>query len=208
VLIVGFFKELGKGSEYEAFTKFAQKTEDAVFVQTTDAAVAKAAGISGSAPAVALIANHPGEERATAVAKKVNADSIEAVLKENKLPLTVPFSDETSPKIFGSGIEKQVLLIAKAADLDLKSDKAKAIKALRAVAANYRGKLTFVTVDVEGKSAAPVTGFFGVKAEVSQRGIVLCFFSFAAHRAPRRLVCFLCPRRALKKKSFSCPPKK
>jgi len=87
------------------------------------------------------------------------------LLKENKLPIVVPFNDENSPKIFGSGIEKQVLLIAKTADLDHKAG-AKPVKALRSVAANYRGKLTFVTVDVEGKSAGPVTGFFGVKAEV------------------------------------------
>lgn len=162
VLVVGYFKSF-KGSEHEAFTKFAQKTEDAAFAQTDNADVAKAAGIS-SAPGFAVVANHPDEERAAAAGKKVTAEQLESVLKENKLPVVVPFNDKNSPKIFGSGIEKQVLLVAKAADLDLKAG-AKAIKAFRSVAAGMRGKLTFVTVDLDSKGSSPVTGFFGVKEE-------------------------------------------
>jgi hypothetical protein len=183
VLVVGYFKAF-KGSEHEAFTKFAQKTEDAAFAQTDNADVAKAAGIS-SAPGFAVVANHPDEERATAAGKKVNADQLEALLKENKLPVVVPFNDKNSPKIFGSGIEKQVLLVAKAADLDLKAG-AKAIKAFRSVATGLRGKLTFVTVDLDSKGSAPVTGFFGVKEEVREEGDFFSFFPCAPPSAEQR----------------------
>jgi len=176
VLVVGYFKDL-KGAEYEAFTKAAQKTEDAVFAQTTDAAAAKAAGISGGPPGFSVVANHPNEDRATAPGgKKVTAEAVEALLKANKLPVVVPFNDENSSKIFGSGIEKQVLLVAKSGDLDHKAG-GKSAKAFRAAAAGFRGKLTFVAVDVESKSAAPVTNFFGVKAEVG-RSFVFRFLFF------------------------------
>jgi hypothetical protein len=47
-----------QGAEYDAFVKVAQKNEDATFFETTDAAVAKAAGLS--APGVVVVTNFPG----------------------------------------------------------------------------------------------------------------------------------------------------
>ena len=48
-----------QGAEYEAFKSSAAKVEDVMFVETTDADVAKAAGIT-AAPGVALIKNFKG----------------------------------------------------------------------------------------------------------------------------------------------------
>jgi hypothetical protein len=47
-----------QGKQYDAFVKVAQKSEDAAFFETTDAAVGKAAGLS--APGVAVITNFEG----------------------------------------------------------------------------------------------------------------------------------------------------
>lgn len=56
----------------------------------------------------------------------------------------------------------QLLLVAKASDLE---PKAKIFKAFRSVANSYKGKLVMVTVDTDGSSKDPVMNFFGLKAE-------------------------------------------
>lgn len=56
----------------------------------------------------------------------------------------------------------QVLLVAKASDLEPKS---KVFKAFRANANAFKGKLVFVTVDLDSPSKDPVINFFGVKEE-------------------------------------------
>jgi protein disulfide-isomerase A1 len=57
VVVVGYFKDF-KGADYEAFTKVAQLSEDATFLQTKDAAIGKAAGLS--AAGIAVVTNFPG----------------------------------------------------------------------------------------------------------------------------------------------------
>jgi len=160
VLVVGYFKDF-KGADYEAFTKVAQATEDATFLQTTDAATGKAAGLSSAG--ITIVTNFPGEERASIPLKgKVTEDSIKELLKGEKLPPTIEFNDGNSQKIFGSGIDVQLLLLAKAKDL--KSD-AKLFNAYREAAVANKGKLVFVTVDMDGSSKDPVANFFSVKEE-------------------------------------------
>ena len=61
VLVVGYFKDF-KGADYEAFTKVAQATEDATFLQTSDAATGKAAGLSSAG--ITIITNFPGRLQA------------------------------------------------------------------------------------------------------------------------------------------------
>ncbi|KIY97413.1 prolyl 4-hydroxylase, beta polypeptide [Monoraphidium neglectum] len=74
VLFVGYFKEL-KGDAYDAFVKAAQKTEDVPAFETTDSAVAKAAGLT--APGVAAVVNHEGEDRVAAPLKgDVTTDAV------------------------------------------------------------------------------------------------------------------------------------
>jgi hypothetical protein len=49
-----------QGADYETFKGVAQKIEDVVFVQTTDAAVAKAAGLT-KVDTIAAVKNFVGE---------------------------------------------------------------------------------------------------------------------------------------------------
>jgi protein disulfide-isomerase A1 len=174
VLVVAYFKEL-KGAEYDAFVKVAQKSEDGSFAETTDAAVAKAAGLA--APGVVVITNFEGEDRVAAPVKdKVTEAAITEVLTAHKLPPTVEFNDKNSQKIFGAGVEKQLLLMAKASDL--KKD-AKVFKAFREAATEFKGKVVFVTVDLDGTAKDPVVNFFGIKEEAAP---VLAGFDMGANK--------------------------
>jgi len=160
VLVLGYFKDF-KGADFDTFTKVAQASEDATFVQTTDSAVAKAAGLSSAG--IVVITNFPSEERATVPLKgKVTENSIKEHIKSEKLPPTIEFTDANSQKIFGSGIEQQLLLLAKADDL---KPGAKLFKSFREAALANKGKLVFVVVDMEGTHKDPVANFFSVKEE-------------------------------------------
>lgn len=61
------------------------------------------------------------EERQTVALKgKITKDGLGDLIKSEKLPPTIEFNDQNSQKIFSSGIEKQLLLIAN--EKDLKAD--------------------------------------------------------------------------------------
>jgi protein disulfide-isomerase A1 len=156
VIVLGYFKAF-KGSDYDAFIKVAQSTDDVTFVQTTVSDVAKAAGLKKHG--ITAITNFPSEERETTAASGDLKEFVTSV----KLPPTIEFNDANSQKIFNSGIAKQLLLVAKAADLE--SDSA-AFKAYRdAAKGKLKGKLVFVTVNLDGQSKDPVVNFFGIKEE-------------------------------------------
>ncbi len=103
------------------------------------------------------------EERGTVpLSGKVTEDSVTALITAEKLPPTIEFNDQNSQKIFGAGIQKQLLLIAKGDDL--KSD-SPIFKAFRGLSKTHKGKLVLVTVNVDGTAKDPVLNFFSVKED-------------------------------------------
>jgi len=158
VIIVGYFKAL-EGADYDAFKAVGQKVEDATFVETTEAAVGKAANLEKFG--IAAIKNFKGEPREVVVLSgEIDADSVKDFVTAEKMPLTIEFTSENSDKIFNSGINKQLIVWSKAADFEAD---AAVYTALKSVAKKLKGKLVFVTVNNEGDSAEPVTNYFGLK---------------------------------------------
>ncbi|KAG1668907.1 hypothetical protein FOA52_016076 [Chlamydomonas sp. UWO 241] len=153
VLVLAYYKAL-EGDAYSAFAAVAAKTEDVGFAQTTDAAVAAAAGLTSEG--VVVIKTFKGEERETAVAAA--AASLSEFITAEKMPLTIEFTSGNTNKIFQSGIPKQIIYWAGPDDHKPESV---GLKVLRAVAASYKGKLVFVTSSIEG-DGEPITKFFGL----------------------------------------------
>jgi len=103
VIVVGYFKEF-KGDAFEAFLDAARKSEDAAYVQTKKSDAAAAVGIKKEG--VALVKNFEGEERVVVPLKgDVSEESVSDLVKGEKLPLIIPFTDKSGEKIFGSGID-------------------------------------------------------------------------------------------------------
>jgi hypothetical protein len=59
---------------------------------------------------------------------KISKDSLTDLITSEKLPPTIEFNDQNSQKIFSSGIEKQLLLIANEKDLKADADLFKAYR--------------------------------------------------------------------------------
>ncbi|CAD7697735.1 unnamed protein product [Ostreobium quekettii] len=162
VVVLGYFAKF-EGKEFDAFLAAARLSEDVTYGQTTEAAVAKAAGAKDTAPSVVVIKNFDGEEREVVLFEgDFTVEKLEEFVMSEKLPLVIPFIDKNQDKIFDSGIDRQCLVVANAEDLAADSE---VLKAVKAVAAVHKGKVVFVSVDAASDSADSVLNFFGLDKE-------------------------------------------
>lgn len=129
-----------------------------------------------------------GEGREVVVVTDTTKAGIETALKENKLPLTIEFNQANSEKIFGAGIPRHILMLAK--EKDLLPDSA-AMKVLKEVSAALKGKFVFVTVNADSDDSEPVVKFFELDKEVSPS--VVGFLV----RPPQLLTCLYIPCQVL-----------
>ena len=150
------------GSRAEVAALAAAGASDDVPFAVTDAADAREAhvAVAGATGPVAVAFNDfEGEEHAVALtgADVEDAVAIGAFAAAHSLPLVVPFSQETAPKIFRGTAKAHFLLFA-----DVASPAGAALMpAFRASAATARGSVLFVTV---GPADERVSSYFGVTA--------------------------------------------
>lgn len=165
VFVVGYFSAF-EGKDFEAFLNGARVGEDVLYTQTTSKEVATAAGITGDkTPAIVMVKNFEGYDReVVAFTETINVGNLEEFVVAEKMPLVIPFVEKNQEKIFDSGIETHVLVLHTSEALKPEAD---FMKMLRTVAATFKGKLMFVSVDVDDDaSSTPVVNFFGAdKAE-------------------------------------------
>eukprot|EP00898_Chlorokybus_atmophyticus_P003666 jgi/Chlat1/42/ChrspC236667S00922 len=156
VTIVGFFASFD-GPEWEQFTQMAADDYSVGYAQTNDTEVADILGMPAAPPAIALFKSF--DEKISHYEGKLEQEDIAAFVREHKLPLVIPFSEQTTESIFNSGIDKQVILMGLQSDLESYSD------SFAKAAAGFRGKVIFVTVDFNDEAIDPVIEFFGVTKE-------------------------------------------
>jgi len=172
VFVLGYFSAF-EGKDFDAFLDAARVGEDVQYTQTTSKEVATAAGIAGDkTPAIVMVKNFEGYEReVVAFSGKISIGELEDFVVAEKLPLVMPFIEKNQEKIFDSGIDTHVLILAKEESLEPEAD---FMKMLRSVAAMFKGKLMFVSVNVDDEAAStPVVNFFG--ADASQAPVVFGF---------------------------------
>lgn len=161
------YVEKEEGAAYDAYMSIAQKTEDISFYLVKDADLAKKLGLT-KAPGVAVSRNFAGfdavvvsSESKDATLASADEEGIKTFLLQNKLPAYLPFSKETSQRIFGSGIDHQIIIAAPADQVKKNSDLVKAIEGAK----ENRGKVVTVLSDLAAPDAGPVLEFFGFDKE-------------------------------------------
>ena len=177
------YVEKEEGDAYDAYMAIAQKTEDIAFYLVKDADLAKKIGLT-KAPGVAVSRNFAGfdpvvisSESKDATLASTKEEGIQAFILQNKLPAYMPFSKETSQRIFGSGIDHQIIIAAPADDTKKGSDLVKAIEGAK----ENRGKVVTVLSDMASADAAPVLEFFGFDKE-SKTPMVAGFLASAGKK--------------------------
>jgi len=151
VTVFGYFGAVGSPAQ-AAFIAAAESSDAASFGFSTT--------VSGGLQVdqVAVFRKFEGEEPTVVCAGEVTKASVKNCLAANQLPLLVPFSQQTAPKIFGGEIKQHVLVF-----LDNKADDKDALLgSVRPVAMENKGKYLFVTVD---KTDDRILEFFGITAE-------------------------------------------
>lgn len=164
VFVVGYFSAF-EGKDFDAFLDAARVGEDVLYTQTTSKEVATAVGIAGDkTPSIVMVKNFDGYEREVVpFTGKVSIAELEDFVVAEKMPLVMPFIEKNQEKIFDSGIDTHVLVLAKAESLEPDSE---FTKMLRTVASEFKGKLMFVSVNVDDEPAStPVVNFFAADKE-------------------------------------------
>jgi len=154
---------LAAGSdERTVFEGVAQATDDAAFGIVESADVASSVGASH--PSIVLFKNF--DEGKNVFSGDVNNADLQKFIQTNSIPLVPVFSQETAPKIFGSGIESHFLYFNTASDDSHKA----ALAAVSEVAAEFKGKTLFVFVP---SSEERVMSFFDFKKSDLPKGILV-----------------------------------
>lgn len=155
----------GDAAAEEAYTGIASATEDVAFYIVKDAGLAKELGLT-KAPGVAVTRNFAGFDPVVASSEavsgfKADKEGIASFILSEKLPAYLQFTKETSGRIFGSGIDHQVIIAAPAADVKAGSELVKAIEGAK----ENKGKVVTVLSDFASAESAPVLDFFGFDKE-------------------------------------------
>lgn len=147
VSVIGVF-DSEDSNEAKQFLRVAAQNDDAPFGITTSSDVASELGVK--APAVVLFKNF--DEGRNEFSGSFNEEELSAFVSSNSLPLVIPFSQDTAPKIFGGAIKTHLLVFADESDSALAEE-------IKTVAREVKGRMLAVTVD---KSQERVTGYFGI----------------------------------------------
>mmetsp|Transcript_13651 Transcript_13651/g.44912 ORF Transcript_13651/g.44912 Transcript_13651/m.44912 type:complete len:531 (-) Transcript_13651:554-2146(-) len=161
VYAVGLFTAFS-GPEFEAFQKVAAQDDKIDFVQTTSAAVAEALALPKGVT-FGLVRDFD-EPAVLPAGKAIDEFEMLTLIKENRLPLVIPFSQESAEDIFGSGIDSQLLLFV-GSDMDAEEA---AEETFHSVAKELKGKLVFVSVNMDEEIAGQVAEFFGLEADIKE----------------------------------------
>ncbi|WVY99353.1 hypothetical protein V8G54_025423 [Vigna mungo] len=158
-VVLGFLNSL-VGSESEELAAASRLEDDVNFYQTVNSDVAKLFHIDADAKRPALILVKKEEEKLSHFDGKFEKSAIADFVFSNKLPLVTIFTRESAPAVFENSIKKQVLLFATS------NDSEKFIPVFQEAAKSFKGKLIFVSVDLDNEDVGkPVSEYFGISGD-------------------------------------------
>jgi protein disulfide-isomerase A1 len=157
VVVVGVFKDQESDAAKE-FIKAAGTIEDHKIVITSDDEVKN--GIQARDGWIIMFKNF--DTPRVKYEGEAKAADIEAWINEQSIPSVWEFSSTNAQKIFATKAKVHFLYFIKGGE-DLSKD----LEPLKKVSADYKNKVTFAYVDVNEKSNAQVTKFFGIDASMA-----------------------------------------
>ncbi|XP_054713407.1 protein disulfide-isomerase-like isoform X1 [Uloborus diversus] len=156
VVVVGFFKDQD-GAEAKIFKNIASEMDDFAFGISSDDAVYSE--LKATKDGVILFKKF--DELRNEYEGELTEDNLKKFLKSNSLPLVVEFNHETAQKIFGGEIKAHNLLFIGKSSPDYESK----LESFRKIAKEFKGKVLFVTINIEDEDHERIVEFFGLKKE-------------------------------------------
>lgn len=150
--VLGVFDSMDSENA-KKFMATAMMDDSTTYAATTDAAVKTKLGVS--VESLVVLKNFDNMRDDYSLATPYDDAEIATFIMGATTPLIQEFSDETSKKIFGSGIQKHVLIFT-----DKDADHHEAILATyKEVAPEFKGQMLFVSVP---SAMSRVTEYFGI----------------------------------------------
>ncbi|GIY26064.1 protein disulfide-isomerase [Caerostris darwini] len=156
VVVIGFFKNQD-GPEAKIFKSVATEMDDFAFGITSDDDVYSE--LKAFKDGVILFKKF--DEGKNEYEGELNEDNLKKFLKSNSLPLVVEFSHDSAQKIFGGDIKAHNLLFISKEDSEYESR----VSVFRNIAAEFKGKVLFVTINTDDDDHERIMEFFGLKKE-------------------------------------------
>jgi len=155
ITVVGYFNN-ADSAEAKEFIATADRNEDAVYGVSYDEAVVSSAG----GQSIALYTKDEGKFNMEIGGDDFNGEKIEKFVKANSVPIGAEFGEGTYEKNFASGVNHHLLLFISSKAEDHKETTA----TFKNVAKDFKGKATFMWVDVSNADNQGAMGFFDLEA--------------------------------------------
>merc|ERR1712150_140297 len=156
VAVIGFFKDL-ESAEAKNFLEVAGSMDDVKFAVTSEAAVFTANKVEKDG-VVLFKAFDEGRNDYDGAAE---VEALTTFINANSLPLVIEFNHDTAQKIFSGEVKNHLLLFVSEKADDFPAQKEMAAK----IAADYKGKVLFVTVDADEEDHKRILEFFGMSED-------------------------------------------
>ncbi|CAH8607569.1 unnamed protein product [Heterobilharzia americana] len=152
IAVLGFFKDTDT-SELTAFEKVADELDDANFAVANASDIMNEYGIT-STPKIVLFKNFD-DNRVDYTEETL--DNLNHFVRIESVPLVSEFSQKTASIVFGSPIQKHIVVF-----ISKQNDYSKYIEELTKVARQFKNKLHLMVVDVDFEDNLRVLEFFGL----------------------------------------------
>ncbi|KAF8100449.1 hypothetical protein N665_0224s0032 [Sinapis alba] len=162
-VVLGYLNAL-VGVEHDQLAAASKAEDDVNFYQTVNPDVAKMFHIDPESKRPALVLVKREEEKISHFDGEFVKAALVSFVSANKLPLVSVFTPESAQEIFESAIKKQLLLFS------TKNDSEKVLPEFEEAAKSFKGKLIFVSVDVDNEDyGKPVGEYFGVSSSTGPK---------------------------------------
>jgi len=162
--VVALFDKL-EGGDYDEFAAAADEHRaEVVFAATADKGVARAAASGLSSPGIAMVK----EEGTVVYEGEVSSAAVGTWALRERLPTVIPFNEDNSEVIFGSGISRHLLLFHST------DSEEELVAPFAAAAKKHKGNVIFVTVAIDEEATEGVLEFFGLDV-TNADGVVFGF---------------------------------
>jgi len=156
VAVIGFFKDQDS-AEAKNFLEVAGVMDDVKFALVSDEAVFTANKVAKDG----VVLFKAFDEGRNDYDGATDTEELTKFINANSLPLVIEFNHDTAQKIFSGEVKNHLLLFVSTKSDDFPAQKAMAGK----IAADYKGKVLFVTVDADEEDHKRILEFFGMKED-------------------------------------------
>jgi len=154
VVVIGFFADKASAGA-QAFMDVAGEIDDIVFGITSEPSVLSEYKISGEA--VVLFKNF--DDGRADLTENIDAKTVREFVAANRLALVTEFTQEAAGKIFGGDVKNHLLLFVSKAAEDFKEK----YDVYKQVAADFKGKVLFIYINLDEEDNLRILEFFGLK---------------------------------------------